>query len=402
MSAALPVCKKVLVIQQVLKQYRLALFEQLAQQLVRDGIELTLCFSLPSAKEVTKGDNLSSPPAAYAKLVPLKTFGPLVWQAVPEVTGYDLVIVEQANRHLVNYLLLLRRRWRPAPKVICWGHGFNHQASPGLGSALKQRFKTTLLRYSDGFFAYTQQVADFAIKQGIPAARITVLNNSIDTAQFATRVQQLRQQFARQSHQAGSVQSTQNSRVQSKQRPTLIFCGALYPDKQIALLLQTAEQLAKQHLIQKLIVLGDGPDRPLIEAEVAAQFAANVANSQDIWLDYRGACFGDDKAAAYAEADLVLNPGLVGLAILDAFAAGLPLITTRYAGHSPEISYLQHGLNGLMVEQSDLLPTLRQLLQAPQQLQALAEGARQSSTQYSLTAMVQAFAGGVRRTLEQP
>jgi glycosyltransferase involved in cell wall biosynthesis len=374
--------KKVLIVQQVFKQYRLAFFQQLAEQLTTDGIELTLCFSAPQASELSKADNILSPPAAYAKLIPSKTFGPLVWQSVPELASFDLVIVEQANRHLLNYLLLLQRRWKKAPKVIFWGHGFNHQAVPGFWSRLKQHFKKWQLGLADGFFAYTQQVGAYAIQQGIAAERITVLNNSIDTTAFCESVQRLRQQQA----------------VRTKARPTLIFCGALYPDKLIALVLQTAKQLAAQQCIEKLIVLGDGPDKSLIAAALKTQ---NEHPQQPRWIDYRGACFGEDKAAAYAEADLVLNPGLVGLAILDAFAAGLPLVTTHFPGHSPEISYLVHGYNGLMVDAQHLALELQQLLRNPHQLQLLADGAANSSAKYHLEAMVEAFAGGVRQTMAQ-
>lgn len=48
-------------------------------------------------------------------------------------------------------------------------------------------------------------------------------------------------------------------------------------------------------------------------------------------------------------ARVFLMPGLVGLAILDAGAAGLPLVTTDYPWHSPEIAYLDPGVNGLPI-----------------------------------------------------
>lgn len=391
MTQQRPLNKKVLIVQQVFKQYRLAFFQQLALQLASDGFELTLCFSLPQGNDLAKADNISVPPAAFALLVPLKTFGPLVWQEVPDCTAFDLVIVEQANRHLLNYLLLGRRLLGLPPKLIFWGHGFNHQASTGLWSSLKEHYKRWLLRYADGFFAYTQPVADYAQQQGVDPQRITVLNNSIDTAAFRTRVQSLG--LARQP----SPISTQTPTTGF----TLLYCGALYPDKNIPLLLQTARYLAEQQQLTRLIVLGDGPERHLLVAEQAAQQALWQQDPQQhaVWLDYRGACFGEDKAAAYAEADLVLHPGLVGLAVLDAFAAGLPLITTDFRGHSPEICYLVHGYNGLIVPETSLPEALLALLQAPEQLAALAAGAVKSSDQYSLASMVQAFAAGVRKSL---
>ncbi|WP_082971737.1 glycosyltransferase family 4 protein [Rheinheimera sp. SA_1] len=370
--------RRLLIIQQVLKQYRLAFYQQLAEQLAADGIELTLCFSLPQAADVAKADNVTAPPGSYAQLVPLRQFGPLVWQQVPQVTEFDLVIVEQANRHLLNYLLLLRRLLRPSPKLIFWGHGFNHQAPAGIWSSLKERYKKTLLRHADGFFAYTAPVARYAQTQGVAAHRITVLNNSIDTAAFAAQVRTLR------------LQMRQQLPFDDSPGFTLLFCGALYPDKKIPLLLQTARVLADHKLLKRLIVLGDGPDRNLL-----------LNGPTPPWLDYRGPCFGDDKAAAYAQADLVLHPGLLGLAVLDAFAAGLPLVTTNFSGHSPELAYLEHGSNGLIIEEKGLAARVLQLLQTPAELAHLAQGAAQSAATYSLPAMVQAFAAGVRQALRE-
>ncbi len=384
--------RRLLIVQQVLKQYRLAFYQQLATALAAKGIELTLCFSLPNQQDRSKADNITEPPGAYAQLVTLRQWGPLVWQHVPATQQFDLVIVEQANRHLLNYWLLLQRLYSPSPKLVFWGHGFNHQAPSGLWSAIKERYKKWLLRRPDGFFAYTEDVARYARAQGVAADRITVLNNSIDTAAFAAKVQLFRQQAPRQ--HAPMVAMTTPA---ASAGLTLLFCGALYPDKKIPLLLATARVLAEKNVLKQLIVLGDGPDRHLLLAEQAAQRATPSRSS---WLDYRGACFADEKAAAYAKADLVLHPGLLGLAVLDAFAAGLPVITTHFARHSPELSYLQHGSNGLQVADDELVAAVVELAQAPALRQALALGAKQSAELYSLPAMVSAFTAGVCQVLQ--
>jgi hypothetical protein len=88
----------------------------------------------------------------------------------------------------------------------------------------------------------------------------------------------------------------------------------------------------------KLVVIGDGSSATLVR-EAAASRA---------WCVHVGAKRGRDKAALFSIADIVLNPGLVGLHVLDAFAAGLPMVTTRGAKHSPEIAYLESGRNGLI------------------------------------------------------
>jgi hypothetical protein len=44
----------------------------------------------------------------------------------------------------------------------------------------------------------------------------------------------------------------------------------------------------------------------------------------------------------------MLMPAHMGLSVLDAFAASLPVITTRHNNHSPEFAYVKDGRNALL------------------------------------------------------
>jgi glycosyltransferase involved in cell wall biosynthesis len=373
---------EVLVVQQLLKNFRLPLHDGVYQQLDRQGIVYRLVFSAPAGTEISKGDCLTAAPAPWYQLIRLRSFGPLVWQQPPRWRQARVIVVEQANKHLFNWWLLLNLTLLPArcwpggqkPRLVFWGHGFNHQAPTGFGEWLKRQ----LLRYPAHWLSYTQTVSQYLQQQGVAAERITTLNNSLDNQQFGQQVRTLRQQLR-------AAVPTQLTPAQPARSLVLLFCGALYQDKQLPLLLQVCADAVAIGAVAKLIVLGDGPLRSLLTTTPPA------------WLDYRGACFAEDKVQAFAEADLVLNPGLVGLAILDAFAAGLPFITTDFAGHSPEISYLQHQINGLQLpmQAQALVTALQTLQQEPAKLATLADGALKSAELYSMAAMVTHFSRGV-------
>jgi glycosyltransferase involved in cell wall biosynthesis len=370
---------EVLVVQQLLKNFRLPLHDGVYQQLAQQGIRYRLVFSAPHGAEISKGDCLTVAPAPWYQLIRLRKLGPVIWQQPPRWRQARVIVVEQANKHLFNWWLLLNltllpnRCWpnRQKPSLVFWGHGFNHQRPGGIGEWLKRQ----LLRYPAHWLSYTQSVSLYLQQQGVAAERITTLNNSLDNQQFGEQVLALRRQFP--------------SRCLTASPPArplvLLFCGALYQDKQLPLLLEVCAHAVAEGIVAKLIVVGDGPLRTLL------------TTAAPVWLDYRGACFADDKVQAFAEADLVFNPGLVGLAILDAFAAALPFITTDFAGHSPEISYLQHQVNGLLLpmQPQALLEALRALQQDPTRLAALAQGASQSAELYSMAAMVANFSRGV-------
>ena len=116
-----------------------------------------------------------------------------------------------------------------------------------------------------------------------------------------------------------------------------------------------------------------------------------------------GGVRGERKAQLLAAADLMLNPGLVGLGILDAFVAGLPMLTTDCGLHSPEIAYLQSGDNGLMTtdDMAKFVDAVVSLLQDPAMAQRLQAGALRAGELYSIEHMSDRFCAGIQDCLQQ-
>ena len=100
---------------------------------------------------------------------------------------------------------------------------------------------------------------------------------------------------------------------------------------------------------------------------------------------------------------LILMPGLVGLAVIDSFVAGLPIVTTDLSYHSPEIEYLRSGENGVMVAPADdpaaYAAEVSALLLDGDRLQHLRKGCAMSAERYSMSQMVERFASGIREAL---
>src|SRR3546814_15903003 len=76
-------------------------------------------------------------------------------------------------------------------------------------------------------------------------------------------------------------------------------------------------------------------------------------------------------------ADALVIPGYVGLAVNHAFAQGLPVVTRRHELHSPEVEYIEHGRNGLIVDGDfdAFVVELARLIDDPERLRGLARGA---------------------------
>ncbi len=368
--------RRLCIVQPVLKSYRLPFFLGLQQRLDALGIELQVVYGPPWAEEARRGDHVELP-APLGRCVPSRMLGGrLLWMpALGEALRADAVIVEHANKHLLNLPLALGRKLG-GPPMAYWGHGRDRQ---GNEDSWGERYKRRTLHWADWWFAYTAGAADYVQAQGFDAARITTVGNAVDTRELRQTVAAVTPAERNAALQALDLPTTQ---------PVLVYCGSLYENKRLDLLCAAMDALQTRQPAA-LIVIGGGPLAPMMQAYAGTR----------PWVRCVGPKFGRDKAVLLSAASLWLNPGLVGLGILDAFSAGLPLITTDVPVHSPEIEYLEPGVNGLMVapDATVLAGTLCRLLQTPAELQALRAGALRSGERHSIETMVKNFAEGVRR-----
>lgn len=367
----------VAIVQRRLTHYRLPLFTELRRLLDERGIALRLLHGDPTAAEGLKND---SGQLDWAEHLPTRYFagGRLLWQPFAHrVRGCDLVIVAQENKHLNNLPPLLNP-WR-RQKLAFWGHGRNMQADDP--HSLGERFKRWTARRVDWWFAYTEMSAGFVREAGFPAEHITVLNNSIDTGALRAAVARAEQTPRPELRHALGLGDG----------PMGVFIGSLYADKRLGFLIDAALQLQQRIPGFQLAIGGDGPERERIRQAVARHPGLH-------WL---GPVGGERKAQLLAAADIMLNPGLVGLGILDAFVAGLPMLTTDCGLHSPEIAYLDSGANGLMVadDLAQYVAAAQSLLQDAPRLAAMTRASRDSSQRYSVEAMARRFSDGIQACL---
>jgi glycosyltransferase involved in cell wall biosynthesis len=276
------------------------------------------------------------------------------------------VVVEQANRHLLNYRVLAPYLLRGRPRLVLWGHGADLQTTGRRGRAA-ERVKRAVSRRPFWWLAYTEGSAGRVARNGFPRERITVVQNAVDVALPESRVDRVPGQC--------------------------VYVGSLYPNKRIDFLLEAARVAVGLRPDFRLVVIGDGEDRGLVE---------RAAADHD-WLDFRGPGFGAATARVLGESSLLLLPGLVGLAIVDSFAHECPLVTVDLPFHSPEVEYLEDGVNGVRLP-AGTTPVqygraVADLLGDEARLEGLRRGCREAAGRYTLAAMVDNVAEGLLEAL---
>lgn len=373
----------VTIFQYRLLHYRVDLFKLLKEKLDADGVELRLVHGQASPAEALRKDegDLSWAIKVHNSFWTVK--GRVIcWQPSPnDIFESDLIVIMQENRLLSNYVLLLRRILFKTP-VAYWGHGANFQSIAPLG--LREKWKRFLLTKVDWWFAYTEATVAILLDAGFPRDKITCLNNAIDTSEFKGQI--------------SSVTETELLELKKKYNLPVdarigLFCGSLYPEKKLELLISAADLVHRDIPEFRLIVIGDGPSGDYLRQEFQSR----------PWAISVGIKRGREKAALFKLSNVMLNPGLVGLHVLDAFSAGLPMITTNNALHSPEIVYLKENVTGRLTEDNpyDYADAVSGLLKNQDLYLRMSQAALRAADEYTLQNMVNNFAQGVLSFLEK-
>jgi glycosyltransferase involved in cell wall biosynthesis len=355
------------------------LYERLRTLLADRRVDLVLLVGegTPDERAKRDGGNLS-----WATIIPTRYYlsGNVCWQPFGRyLRNADLVVISHQNKLLYNHWLL--RASRPW-KLALWGHGRNMQTDrPG---GMRERFKRWTISKADWYFAYTRISVEVVAKTGFPSARISNLNNTIDVSALA--------------RDRDSVSKEEVALLKKKLAiagaPVGVFIGSLYAEKRLPFLFQACCRI-RQHLPQfQCLVIGDGLERARVQ-----EWA--LANS---WMHWVGARQGRDKALHLGCADVMLNPGMVGLGILDSFVFGIPLITTDCGIHSPEIAYLRSGDNGLMTQDEvrAFADAASSLLSDPIAVLRMSRACLNSAASYSIDGMATRFADGMVSALASP
>lgn len=367
-------------------QYREALFEKLREACRLKDIELHVVYGQATDIELKKKDTFD---LAWGRKVVNRWVNiagrDIVWQPFPSELQKvaDLVIVMQENRLVQNYVLQLA--WgKSRPKVAFWGHGRNYQSNSAGG--FREQWKKFWINKVDWWFAYTEMSRRDVEAVNYDPSRITVLNNAMDGSGFERDLNSIT---------AEEISSFKTELGMADDTKVMIHCGSLYADKRIDFMIQACDLLVTKIPGFHFIIVGAGP-----EAD-AVKFAAQSRP----WLHYLGVKKGRDKALAFRVSTLVLNPGLVGLHVVDSFVAGCPMITLATSKHSPEIEYLQDGENGIIVKVDDFdvyANTVKELLLDSNRLKLMQSNCLESAKRYTLEAMVENFSHGMLAALQAP
>jgi len=171
--------------------------------------------------------------------------------------------------------------------------------------------------------------------------------------------------------------------------PLLLYVGRVSAEKQIDEIKPILEAIPTA----RLAIVGDGPERATLQKYFA-----------DTPTHFVGYLEGETLAAAYASADAFVFPSrteTLGLVLLEAMAAGCPVVAAR-SGGIPDI--VTDGVNGYLFEPNEpdgAITATKRLLEAESERQWVREQARQEAQRWGWSAATQQLRGYYEQVLSQ-
>ncbi|MDX1946255.1 MAG: glycosyltransferase, partial [Pirellulaceae bacterium] len=223
-------------------------------------------------------------------------------------------------------------------------------------------------RLFDRVIAISRAIERVLVNCGVPSQKVRCVPSGIDLGPFT---------------KPADRQWVASEFSISTEDPLVGMIAQFIPRKGHHVLLSAVKRLLPRFPRLRVVLFGQGPREPAFRERIAAM---------NLGEHVRLAGFRRDLDRIVPALDLVVHPALaegLGVALLQASAAGVPIIGTT-AGGIPEI--VRHEQNGLLVPPGDvgaLADAMGRLLSHPEQRREMGQRGRElASQEFSLDGMV--------------
>lgn len=338
---------KIAVLYRVKQHWRLPIFERMNN---RNGSSIKVFYGASfKGTKVVNSDARHDFPAKEMLTIPLKlktSNGDALMPFCPflffHLVRYrpDVIICEGAS-NLANNIAAYIYAFIFSAKKIQWGLGEIQNRKKSKLRRCLDFIIEKIERSSDACISYSSHGKSYYESLGLSADKLFVAVNVVDTQRVLDKIKKMdRASIYSQAHKDYDV--------------NLLFVGALTEPKKVDLLLNAyreLKQLSSKRI--SLTIVGDGPMRESLEA------LANELDLKDI--TFTGKII-EGVSEKFLESDIFVLPGLGGLAVSEALAHGIPVVSG--VGDGCEKDLLAHGagifdehldMTSLVVHLSDLL-----------------------------------------------
>lgn len=253
-------------------------------------------------------------------------------------------------------------------RLVAWQCGYEY--NPGM---LKRLVLGSFVPLFNHHLAYHSNAKKYAVDHGASDGDVTIMHNTVNEK----AVECVAKPLAR-----AQIDEKHPSLVG---KTIVLYVGAVLQEKKLELVLDALDLLKDDSLA--FLVVGDGPHLASVKKTASGRsdvvFAGRVVEGVGIYFD---------------GSDMLVLPGTGGLALNEAMAHSLPLISSYADGSADDL--VSNGVNGYRLETEDaseLANCIRRLADSQElRLQMGAESRRMITGKYSF----ESFLGRVARVLD--
>lgn len=326
---------RLLLRQPALPHYRIPVFRELAR---RPGIDLLVAAATSKGLPNVAADDFETVNMPF-RMLPATPLGELYLdrelRRLQERKRFDVVIHPWNARQLDLRSSIAWQRKRGTASVV-WGHGYSKQES-----AFRRWARDRSADAADAVLLYAEQAAASLRSRGVDPKKLFVAPNTMDASETS------RAAAAHDRSAAGLMAARQAAGLEN--RPTVLHVSRLMAANRLDLLVEATSMLAREVPEVQIVVVGAGEE----EKHRLLGLARN-ARVRARW-HFLGAEYDPKRLGLLlAAAEVFCYPCNIGLSIVQALGAGLPVVTSnRFDLQNPEIYLLEDGRNGLLYEGLD-------------------------------------------------
>jgi sugar transferase (PEP-CTERM/EpsH1 system associated) len=308
----------------------------------------------------TLGDELSKEQFAVRVLGRRPGFDARCTWQLQQILKQERVDLVHAHQYTPFFYSLIARVLCRKPAILFTEHG---RTFPDFRRPKRVLVNRLLLERRDRVVAVGKSVREALLRfEGIPKERVTVIYNGMNTAAYAPGV-----------HDRNAVRAELGVGAEDL---VILQVARLDPIKDHATALRTLEHVVWHHKHARLVLVGEGPELGNIQ---------NLIRERGLETSVRVLGLRKDIPRLMRAADIFLLTSLsegIPLTLIEAMAAGLPIVATQVGG-VPEL--VEEGITGLLAPVADdayLADCILRLARNPQLCEQMGELARQAAGRY--------------------
>jgi len=316
--------KRIILLEPVIAQYRNDFFRSLYRQLKKEGIELLIITGQNRSTKVINEVINPDYKVEYIKTISINFFGFfLKWQIglIPKIIKYkaDSVIIHYISGN-INYNVLLLFLLIRNKKYILWTSSWERQDLKGLKLLMKTKVKSFFTKMSYAYITYDTRKAKQLMASGYSEKKIFIAQNTINVEKIIKNINPVNKGY---------------------EITRFLFVGALIKQKKLDIAIDIFNILNKKGYNFHFTIIGEGEVKKDIEKQILEYDLQSK-------ISVLGAKYGKELSNYFNNSNVFLLPGTGGLAVNEAMAYGLPIISTPADGTLYDL--VENNVNGFLLE----------------------------------------------------